>query len=755
MQAPGGPGAPPSWGPGRKDGFGVAPGHLSRVWFTIARGSLSEVYFPSVDRPVLNGLRFLIAAPGSEPLDDARDGRHTSRWYRPGIPAFTVETVHREYRMTKEFVTDPMSDALLISGTFDPLLPDLKLYVQAEPHMRPGSDGNQGAVLPLAPPVLVARQADVWIAIVGPFGVATVGYLNSSDLYVGLHDGDGELFERYQAAGQGNVALGAEVGLKGGPFQIAIGFAEGRADAEEIAREALRKGAGSVREMFERAWMAQPDLPPNLARVGGDGGQLARCSLAVLRSLEDKSRPGAFIAAPAAPWGESRHDGDQVYQLVWPRDVCHVAAALVDAGDEAAGLRALSYLESTQRPDGSWAQNFDVAGVPHWTGLELDETALPVLLAWRLVEAGARDSEDLYRGMVGRAAAFIARTGPLTPLDRWEDGGGISPSTLAVAVAALVVAAELAAGNGEESAASHLRAVADYWQDRVEEWCYAPNGGFYVRLEPDLDGPGPYAAPGMEFLELVRRGIRAPDHPCVAASLKHVDAILRTETPAGPAWHRYVADAYGEKEDGSPWGGGREGRGRAWPLLTGERAHLELALVRPARDLVLAMEAFAGPELLLPEQVWDGPEISAWGLSSGGPTGSARPLGWAHAEYLQLLASIAGARMSDVVEPARRRYVESAAEEPAFVWSAAHALETFLSGRSVRVQLEQPSRVSWSGDGWASSSQAECRDTGLGLYFADLPTGIMRPGATMEWRVEPEDGSSPQVRQLTCRPHPD
>src|SRR5690348_1503790 len=46
MQAPGGPGAPPAWGPGCKQGFGTAAGPESRVWYTIADGSLSDVFHP-------------------------------------------------------------------------------------------------------------------------------------------------------------------------------------------------------------------------------------------------------------------------------------------------------------------------------------------------------------------------------------------------------------------------------------------------------------------------------------------------------------------------------------------------------------------------------------------------------------------------------------------------------------------------------------------------------------------------------------
>ncbi|MGH7903858.1 MAG: glycoside hydrolase family 15 protein [Candidatus Dormibacteraceae bacterium] len=752
MRAPGGPGAPPSWGPGRKDAFGAAPGLLSRVWLTLARGNLSEVYFPTVDRPVLNGLRFLVSAPGSLPLDDAFVAEHKVSWLRPGVPAFTVESRHREYRLTKDYVTDPGSDAVLISGAFEPELPDLRLFLQADPHLVPGSTGNQAAVLPLGPPVLVARQGDVWMAIVGPFNLATVGYLNSSDLYVGLHDGDGALLDRFEAADAGNVALGAEIGVRGGPFQLAIGFAHARAEAEEIAREALRKGAGSVREAFERAWLTQGDLPGNLARVSGDGGDLARCSLSILRCLEDKSTPGAFIAAPAAPWGEHVHDGNQIYHLVWPRDLCQIAGALVDAGDHEAGLRALRYLERMQFPEGSWRQNFTVAGEPHWTGLELDEVGHPILLAWRLAEAGVLD-HDPYPEMVRRAAVFLVRNGPTTPLDRWEDGGGLSPSTLAIAIAALIAAAEFADRSGEHPAAIHLGAVADYWQDRVEAWCYSAGGGYYARLGDDPEGtPGPYTVLGLECVELVRRGIRAADHPLIVASLRHTDDLLRVDTPAGPAWRRYGGDAYGEREDGSAWGGGRDGRGRAWPVLTGERAHYELARGAQATALVRALEGFAGPAWLLPEQIWDGPDLPRCGLLAGGATGSARPLGWAHAEYLKVLAAIATARSAEVVEPARRRYAGHPPEEPAFIWSAAHAITGFTAGRAVTIQLDKPGVVRWSADGWESSADAECHDTGLGLHVAELPTRIMRPGAVMNWTARYADGTDAgRNYELTCR----
>src|SRR6266705_4777157 len=531
MEAPGGPGAPPMWGPGRKMAFGAAPGPLSKLWYTLVDGNLSEVFFPTLDRPALHELRFFAAASGAPPVDDAVDAHHTLTWVSPGVPAFTADSTHHEYRLTKEFFSDPEENAMLITGTFTPELPDVRLFIQASAHWSPGSEGNFAQVLDTHPPALLLRQQDIWICIVGPFAKATVGYYRSSDLEIDLHDGDGSLTHTYERAGPVNVAVGAEIGIRAGSFQIAIGFAHTRADAEEVARTALQKGSGNVRHAFERAWRALPDLPPALSKVSCDEGMLAQASLAVLRCLEDKSHAGAFVASPAAPWGESNHNGNQIYHLVWPRDLCRIATALLDAGDTAAALRAFCHLQSRQRADGAWFQNWFMEGTPHWTSTELDQVALPILLAWRLGVAGCLD-QDPYPTMVRPAAQFLIREGPLTQLDRWEDLGGLSPSTLAACIAALIAASEFAQDVGEHVAAAHLRAVADYWNDRVEAWC-STVGGQYLRLAADPDRRPAEGALAPEFLELVRYGLRRPKDERILRSLEGVDAKLKKSVPGG------------------------------------------------------------------------------------------------------------------------------------------------------------------------------------------------------------------------------
>ena len=56
------------------------------------------------------------------------------------------------------------------------------------------------------------------------------------------------------------------------------------------------------------------------------------------------------------------------------------AGGLLAAGAARDALRVLHYLEATQEADGHWAQNMWLDGRPYWNGLQMDETAFPILL---------------------------------------------------------------------------------------------------------------------------------------------------------------------------------------------------------------------------------------------------------------------------------------------------------------------------------------------------------------------------------------
>ena len=173
-------------------------------------------------------------------------------------------------------------------------------------------------------------------------------------------------------------------------------------------------------------------------------------SLMVLKASEDKTWRGGFIAAPAMPWVFGTYAQSDVYHLVWARDEYEMATALLAAGDRAAAQRALDYLFNVQqKADGSFPQNSRLDGTPVWGGLQMDEVADPIILAWQL---GRFDAPTYAH--VRRAAGFIVANGPQTPGERWENQSGWSPATIAAEVAGLVCAADIARHNGDTVSAA-------------------------------------------------------------------------------------------------------------------------------------------------------------------------------------------------------------------------------------------------------------------------------------------------------------
>jgi glucoamylase len=203
-------------------------------------------------------------------------------------------------------------------------------------------------------------------------------------------------------------------------------------------------------------------------------------------------------------------------------------------------------------------------------------------------------------------------------------------------------------------------------------------------------------------------------------SLKVVDAVLKVETPCGPCWRRYNHDGYGQRDDGGPFVGW--GCGRAWPLLTGERAHYELAAGHDTQPFLRAMENFASSTGLLPEQAWDGPDQPASHMYRGKPTGSAMPLMWAHAEYIKLLRSVHDGKVADLSPDVANRYLSAGAHRQLFeIWKFTRQARSVKHGYVLRLQVETAFRLHWSGDEWRTVQDTASSATKLGVEFVDLP----------------------------------
>ncbi|HLK40508.1 MAG TPA: glycoside hydrolase family 15 protein, partial [Polyangiaceae bacterium] len=713
---------------------------------------------------------------------EKRHTRSELRLTRSGIPAFDLANtcIEGRYRIEKRIRCDPRREVVLQSIAFRALVgrsADYRLFALLAPHLGNCGAGNTAWLGDYkGVPMLLAERGAVALALACsvPWRAMSAGFVGHSDGWSDLQQHK-QMTRTFGRAEDGNVALTGEIDLEAanGQFVLALGLGRSTSEAAHQALASLDDGFDRARIEYEDEWCEWQDslLLPQPSDPASQRPDLLRVSASVLRVHESKHFTGGMVASLSIPWGTSKGDHDLGgYHLVWPRDVVEAAGGLlaIGAGDDA--RRVLGYLEAIQDADGHWSQNTWLDGSPFWHGTQMDETALPILLVDLVARSGPASAGERtrYWPMIRRAASFLARNGPVSPQDRWEEDGGYSPFTVAAEIAALLVAADFADANGDGTAASYLRETADAWNQSIERWMYVAgtdlarqNGvdGYYVRLAPldqaEYDSPvhgfvpiknrpfGQQSQPGAHIvspdaLALVRFGLRSPDDRRMLDTLRVIDALLKVETPSGPAWRRYNGDGYGEHDDGAPFDG--TGVGRAWPLLVGERAHYELAAGHSdeASRLCRAFEAFANEGGMLPEQVWDAPDIPQRELFLGRPSGSAMPLVWAHAEYIKLRRSIRDNRVFDRPEQTVQRYLIDKVGSSHVIWRFNHKCRRMTAGGTLRVELLTPATVHWGVDEWQNISDVETHDTDLGVHVADLPTERFLVGTrvrfTFHWR---------------------
>jgi glucoamylase len=695
-------------------------------------------------------------------------------WLEDGVPAFRLVNTCNSgyYRIEKQVVTDPHRDTVLQHVRFIPTkgnLSDYNLYALLAPHLGNHGSGNTAWTDEFEGKLILFAQRNGYALAMAcsiPWLKRSVGYVGSSDGWqdLKLHK---QMTWEFTRAENGNVALIGEIDhLKShGEFVLAVGFGSGSEEAARNAVASLRDGMEKAKHDYLAGWQEWMNKHVALRKTELHPVDLSRISLAVLHIHKSKASFGGIIASLSIPWGFSKGDNDLGgYHLVWSRDMVETAGGLLAAGANEGVHHILSYLEATQRPDGHWPQNMWLDGTPYWDGIQMDETALPVLLVDLANREKALRGGDLARfwPMVKKAAGYLILNGPVSPQDRWEEDPGYSPFTISAEIAALLAAADLAELNHEAGIAVYLRETADVWNASIERWIYMSDsdwcrqfsvGGYYVRITSidsgedmpqfgevvhiknvssgDTLNANHLVSP--DALSLVRFGLRAADDPRILNTIKVIDALLKVETPSGPTWHRYNNDGYGEHEDGSPFDG--TGIGRGWPLLTGERAHYELAAghVEKANLFLSALESFANEGGLIPEQVWDSPDIPERELFFGKPSGSAMPLVWAHAEYLKLLHSLQDGQVFDMPPQTVKRYIVENTQSPRMIWRFNHKISSIEAGKILRIEVVSPAIIHWSFDDWNSVQDTSAVEVGLGIYTADLITQKVPEGKQIQF----------------------
>jgi glucoamylase len=234
---------------------------------------------------------------------------------------------------------------------------------------------------------------------------------------------------------------------------------------------------------------------------------------------------------------------------------------------------------------------------------------------------------------------------------------------------------------------------------------------------------------GGDFLDLVRLGVRRADSALMRDSVAVIDHVLKRDLPGGPSWLRYNHDGYGQKQDGEGFDG--SGIGGAWPLLTGERGHYELAAGRDPSPFIKAMENFSNEGGMLPEQLWWMDDIPPLELFKGRPAGSAMPLCWAHAEYVSLVCSRRAARCIARIEPVYQRYVVKEAASRIEMWTFDYQTARIVHGKALRIITVAPGTLRWSFDNWQTAKETKLTDAGIACWFADLDAQSLPGGASI------------------------
>jgi glucan 1,4-alpha-glucosidase len=587
-----------------------------------------------------------------------------------------------------------------------------------------GGTGNGGAdsatidastghsVLVASDPITATNAANrdyaqpVYAALDGALGDATNGYVGGSGDGLVQLDATHALTPSADDVLNGNVVQTAAVNVgAGGTTVLSLGFGASQSEAVGTAESSLARSFNRTLGDYSAGWTDYDSSlkPPKTSKLPGlsqaDRTLLAAeyyTSANVLKASEDKTFPGAIVASLASPWGQAVSAGDPAntyfgsYREVFGRDLYEAWTGLVADGDLATARAAtLFLLQRQQLPDGSMPRNSLVNGktAPDSFNTQLDETAYPILMAQQLGLTGS----TLYSSHIKPAANFLVSHGPSYGPERWEEQDGYSPSTIAAEIAGLVAAADIARANNDGASAALWLGVADDWQRSIKGWTVTTNGTaathpYFIRLSKTGD---PNAAisynvgnggPTLDqrdvidagFLELVRLGELPANDPDIVQSLPVVDATIMSQTDAGPGWHRYNGDGYGDRaSDGRPWAPSGQGTGHVWPALSAERGEYALAQGDTAgsASLLNTMRRFASGVGLIPEQNWELPALAASpygtdpttasiGFTNGGAAGSASPLTWSAASFVRLTGDLAAGRNVVLPRVTTARYID-------------------------------------------------------------------------------------------------
>jgi glucoamylase len=784
-EAAGAPGAASYYDEARKDCVGTAAGTSSKAWYTVADGVLSDVYAPTIDNTDVKRLAPVVTGPGFTALQP-RDMTYTvTALDDTGMACqVTAHDAAHDFNVVTDVITDPGTESVVLRYALVPLpgAPSgLHLYLNLNPLLNGhagGGTANAGAEsativsskargpIPLAystdsftEAVNRSYATPIYAALAAsqPFAQVETGYEGTASDGLTELDGSGALTTAVEQGGapdasDGNVAQTVE--LRGDSDTVALSFGTSEDSALRAALTASARPWPATYGQYQAGWRAydatlrRPSSFGHASTLTPAEWKAYYLSANVIKASMDKTFPGASAASLASPWGQAVPAGQPSsnglapyfgsYREVFPRDAYETFTGFLTDGDLGTARQMVRYwFDDLQLPNGSFPRNGLLNGkaAPDTGGLQLDETADPILAAW---QAGLASDTSLYTSHVKPAADFLVANGPADGVERWEEQGGFSPSTMADEVAGLVAAAAIAKVQGDTASQRLFLATADDFRNLIMATTVTSDGPlssrpYFIRLSKNGDAnsaddytlnngdPNSYdqrSVIDQGFLELTRLGELPASSPLVTNSLAVAASTIDTPTASGTGVLRYNGDGYGDCEqavyddcsaNGEPWATNDEGTGHPWPVLSGENGEYQVLAGDSAADKAAAssdldfMLNSASGVGLVPEQVWNYPDVPASpygsdpstasiGFTNGQADGSAAPLTWAQAQLLRLIADMAAGSLVEQPSIVASRYTSAGGRStPPAVAPLQVTAPITVSGGNVPANTTRPS----------------------------------------------------------------
>ncbi len=273
---------------------GGPTGAVSKVWFSIADGVLTETMYGLIHEAQIKQMRIAVQTPTGLAVEGAdttakTEYLHVDSAGRPLSPAYKITTTDKQGRFVieKRIFTDPDRNSLFVRVTVKALKGPVTPTLVLEPHMANTGGGDSGTTSKTA---LTAFEGQAHLSLNGtkPFAKASASALQDGDALAGL--------KATTSSAKGAIVLTAQLPTvaKEATFDFAIGFGPDAKAADASASATLKTGYAEVLARFNgegarvgwEDYLASLTELPRLRAASEDGGKLVQASALMLKVQE-------------------------------------------------------------------------------------------------------------------------------------------------------------------------------------------------------------------------------------------------------------------------------------------------------------------------------------------------------------------------------------------------------------------------------------------------------------------------------------